>query len=694
MLDRGLLPAMRSRRTARAGRPRPPPRASSIDGAAVTGAGRTRASSIAATYPSRRARFHAPDTGPSIFHRLKRAPTRTDTVVMRPFAYLHALTPARGMLVLALVAWAIAAAVASEASLGTATAATGSVVVGATVPSATEMSMLGCQSGVAGTTSFGTLLPGASAVTTTDCTVSFGSSNNTSQLQVRQSDGSGVAMHAAPTGALDGGFGTAGRYVKASAMETDVYSAIPGPNGSMFTFGERCGSCDATVAKVTEAGAMDLSWSGDGFAATLDSTDRVYANGVLLPDGDVLAVGYWAGASRDLYATRFNSDGSVDTTWGTNGSVTQVTAGTSDIYHQVVAAPGDRLYLSGFRGSTAFIERRYADSFALDPTFGTGGVQSFTWTPGQDNWIERIKVRPDGSLVALGFTYNGVGYTAKVLSMTSTGTPTVGFGTAGAVTISTDYHDETFGTDGDLELQSDGKIVVGLLENWPMDWVVRRLAASTGAPDSSWGTAGVATIPTGGVGHDSISDLLAQADGTLYVAGSAAGLDETVARVRSDGTLDTSFGGGDGRITMPGVTDGGPLHLVPIGDGQVAMAIARGNSGTSTEQKKLYVEALSNTPLADYGGANVWANTNDLFAACLHGVTGSGVTASWTPDATCGLTDGAWWRAVPATPSTIATSNTPGTTNGTASLRFGIKTPSSFAAGSYSADITFSVLAP
>jgi uncharacterized delta-60 repeat protein len=592
------------------------------------------------------------------------------------------------------LSFACAVWIAASGADGMAAAASSSIVVGVNVPSATQMSMLGCQPGVAGVTSLGTVLPGSSSISTADCTVAFGSSNNTSQLQLRQSDGSGIAMHAAPTGTLDAGFGTAGRVVKDSGIETDTYSTVQGPAGSIYLFGERCGNCDAYVARVTEAGVFDTTFSGDGFAETADSTDRVYTNGVVLPDGDILAVGYWSGSSWDLYATRFNQDGTVDTTWGTNGSITQVQAGITDVYQQVVAAPGDKVYLSGYRGSTAFVERRFADSFALDPSWGTNGVVSYTWTAGQDNWMQRVKVRPDDSVVALGATYNGTGYVAKVVSLTSAGTPTAGFGTGGVVSLPIDFQDNMFGTDGDLDLQPDGKILVGLLENWPEDWVVHRLVAATGAPDPTWGTAGAATVSTGGAGHDAIGDLLVQADGTVYVAGSAQGLDETTARLRSDGTLDTSFGGGDGRITMPGVTDGGALHLTPMGDGQVAVSIGRGSSATGTEQGKLYVEALAAPALNDYGGANLWANANNLFGACLHGVGGVGVTATWTPDATCGTTDGAWWHAVPAAATTIATAGTGGVTNATASVRFGLKASMTATPANYLADITFSVVAP
>ncbi len=79
-------------------------------------------------------------------------------------------------------------------------------MVGVDVPSATSLDASGCAANVADRTHFGTVLPGASAVTGVDCTVTFGSSNDVGRLRVAQSDGSGIGMFQYTRGALDPGF--------------------------------------------------------------------------------------------------------------------------------------------------------------------------------------------------------------------------------------------------------------------------------------------------------------------------------------------------------------------------------------------------------------------------------------------------------------------------------------------------------
>ncbi|MCW2922312.1 MAG: hypothetical protein JWL76_2186 [Thermoleophilia bacterium] len=80
--------------------------------------------------------------------------------------------------------------------------ATSSTVVGADVPSATNLAIdavgappNGCQAGAPNITSFGLVLPGTSTITSADCNVVFGSSNDSAMLRVFQTDGHDSAMN-------------------------------------------------------------------------------------------------------------------------------------------------------------------------------------------------------------------------------------------------------------------------------------------------------------------------------------------------------------------------------------------------------------------------------------------------------------------------------------------------------------------
>lgn len=93
-------------------------------------------------------------------------------------------------------ACAVAVVVLLALAIGSATGAGSSVVVTMDVASTTSLSATGCAPGTAGVTEFGVVQPGASAVTTADCVLTWGSSNDTSMLRAYQSDGTGTAMGA------------------------------------------------------------------------------------------------------------------------------------------------------------------------------------------------------------------------------------------------------------------------------------------------------------------------------------------------------------------------------------------------------------------------------------------------------------------------------------------------------------------
>ncbi|MCW2923224.1 MAG: hypothetical protein JWM98_628, partial [Thermoleophilia bacterium] len=94
------------------------------------------------------------------------------------------------------LAWASGGAFVAAVllSTGLATGASSAVVVSMTVPSATQIDGSGCTTDTPGITAFGVVQPGTSALSSADCVVQFGSSNDTSMLRLYQSDLAGTAM--------------------------------------------------------------------------------------------------------------------------------------------------------------------------------------------------------------------------------------------------------------------------------------------------------------------------------------------------------------------------------------------------------------------------------------------------------------------------------------------------------------------
>jgi photosystem II stability/assembly factor-like uncharacterized protein len=191
--------------------------------------------------------------------------------------------------------------------------ASGGSVVSATVPSATAIDVAACLPGVLGSTHFGVVLPGTTAVTGSDCSVAFGSSNDTAQLRVMQEDGSGTAMRR--------------------------FAFVPAPSGTTAELrGVASFDADRVVA-VGHSGTIRLSVNGGAsWAGRASGTGLHLTRVAVLDELRAIAVGYDGVVLRTVDAGE---------TWAT------INAGTSNTLWGVSTHPGDpdQLLVMGVSGT-------------------------------------------------------------------------------------------------------------------------------------------------------------------------------------------------------------------------------------------------------------------------------------------------------------------------------------------------------
>jgi uncharacterized delta-60 repeat protein len=100
---------------------------------------------------------------------------------------------------------------------------------------------------------------------------------------------------------------------------------------------------------------------------------------------------------------RYETDGSLDASFGGDGKVTtDFTPGDDDGYSVALQADG-RIVVAGQAGSrnTKFALARYETDGSLDTTFGENGKLTTDLTPGYDS-VYQVVVQPDGKIVAGG----------------------------------------------------------------------------------------------------------------------------------------------------------------------------------------------------------------------------------------------------------------------------------------------------
>ncbi|HVG32240.1 MAG TPA: Calx-beta domain-containing protein [Pyrinomonadaceae bacterium] len=347
----------------------------------------------------------------------------------------------------------------------------------------------------------------------------------------------------------------------ASAAEGDLDPTF-GPGGTVFlNFGVTPGETDALGVAVQQDGRIVVSGRAFGNSnssalarlnsdGSLDSTFGT--GGVVRPavthgsvelqsDGKILVLG--------SVLVRYNTDGTVDTSFGSAGQVT-----TNFFKRDLTIQPDQKIIVVGQSGTFTgvngggFVVARFNQNGTPDGTFGVGG-QVTTIINNNGNSAEAAAVQNDGKIVVVGQTSGLSPSEFAVVRYNSDGSIDTSFGSNGIVI--TDV--------GSLEhaqsvvIQTDGKIVIGGDANITVltDFVLVRYNPD-GSLDNSFGTGGKVTTNFGQNRMHTLARLLLLPNGKIIAVGGLDRFPDTntgpaawaLARYNTDGSLDNSFGVG------------------------------------------------------------------------------------------------------------------------------------------------------
>jgi uncharacterized delta-60 repeat protein len=160
-------------------------------------------------------------------------------------------------------------------------------------------------------------------------------------------------------------------------------------------------------------GALDTSFGAGGRAVvSFTGADRAWSV-LLQPDGRIVLAGQGGGNSSQsiLMMARFNPNGTPDTSFGSGGRVTTNLSGGYETLHDVVRTSDGKYLALGKTGQTGptsnphnWLLARYNTNGSLDTSFGTSGYLTYEF--GGDDTGRQLDFLPDGSIVAVGY---GVG---------------------------------------------------------------------------------------------------------------------------------------------------------------------------------------------------------------------------------------------------------------------------------------------
>jgi uncharacterized delta-60 repeat protein len=367
-------------------------------------------------------------------------------------------------------------------------------------------------------------------------------------------------------------------------------------NGEGTVAGANVTNVVVTCVTPPPISGLDSTFSGDGKATTALNAAVMQAV-VVQADGRILVAGRAAPTGdRDFALVRYNSDGSADGGFGTGGIVTTpFLAGRSDEANDVALQADGKIVVVGERGDDGadpdFAVARYNSDGTLDGSFGSAGLVATDFGGGSAgvSVAQGVVVQPDGRIVVAGHASLGAasasGNDFALARYLPNGNLDSTFGTAGLVlTQVRSKTDLAFA----VALQADGRIILaGRTESASTgdDFALVRYL-SNGSVDSSFGSFGIVTANLGTTSSTDIASALAlQPDGRIVAGGmtgaSTGSFNFGLIRFLADGSVDNSFGGsGTGRaITDFSGQDDFLEDLALAPDGKI-VAIGRRTSAT------------------------------------------------------------------------------------------------------------------
>ncbi len=161
------------------------------------------------------------------------------------------------------------------------------------------------------------------------------------------------------------------------------------------------------LARCTVEGKLDSTFGVGGIVTTSigSSTNRCYSI-QLQKDGKIVAAGSYGDIHNSEAAlVRYNSDGSLDSTFGTNGIVFTPTADSAAIAYSVKLQDDGKIIVGGSDKNESYLTIRYNSDGSLDPTFGSNGIKTDKYGA-FNNIIKSIAIQKDGNIIAAGTSIN------------------------------------------------------------------------------------------------------------------------------------------------------------------------------------------------------------------------------------------------------------------------------------------------
>lgn len=350
------------------------------------------------------------------------------------------------------------------------------------------------------------------------------------------------------SGLLDASFDADGLVITSNGLNNEsANSCIIQADGKIVVGGFSASgpSADFIVARFNADGSLDNSFDADGLQVIdINGMDDRGTSIAIQFDNKILQAGYSEnGSNMDFAVVRYNINGSLDTTFSSDGKIL-IPVGVNDDFATSIKIQSDnKIIVAGyslFGFNNDFSAIRLNTDGILDTTFGNNGIMITPIGSSQD-LCHFLTIQSDDKIVLSGSADNGSNFDVAIARFNTDGSPDNSFDADGKViTDLSNGNEEGYST----IIQQDGKIIIGGYRgnvSNPDFFIIRY--NSNGTIDSSFGTNGFTTSAIGSA-TDKITSIAQQPDGKVLATGysfNGIDLDFSLARYTMSGLLDTTF---------------------------------------------------------------------------------------------------------------------------------------------------------
>lgn len=319
-----------------------------------------------------------------------------------------------------------------------------------------------------------------------------------------------------PGGALDLSYSSDGM-VNPGFTNTETYGrAIAQQSNGKVLIGSQK-STGLIVNRITLAGAIDSPFGISNYAEASAGSSPILNDMAVQSDDKILLLGsaYHSWQIRKLVLVRLNANGSQDMTFGTYGVVDLANETASRTGLSLEVLPSGKIMVAGTSETTtvSVMLARFNSDGTLDASYATEGIGLSEALPVTS--IGAIKTNASGEAFAVGTTVEG---DIALMRFTAEGKLDRKFSQDGIVVTSVGT---TSDSPVGVQQRSDGRIFVAstVTSGSTTDWCLLRYRPD-GELDTSFDSDGIVTTSMG-VGGDEARGLQIQPDGKVVVFGHA-----------------------------------------------------------------------------------------------------------------------------------------------------------------------------